>query len=67
MNRTTRTPRGTRASVAARARRVVLSLIALLLVLSAGAQALAQELDTLEPGKLTAIVAKDMVTADPEE
>ena len=41
MNRLPFTPRGTRASVAARARRVVLPLLALLLVLSAGAQALA--------------------------
>jgi len=41
-----------RASFAAKARLTVLSLLTLLLALSAGAQALAQELDTIEPGKL---------------
>jgi len=40
------------AALAARARLTVLSLVALLLAFSAAAQALAQELDTLEPGKL---------------
>jgi polar amino acid transport system substrate-binding protein len=44
--------RNPRSSVAARARLTVLSLVALLLAFSAAAQALAQELDTIEPGKL---------------
>ena len=40
------------ASIAAKARLTVLSVLALLLAFSAAAQALAQELDTIEPGKL---------------
>jgi len=49
-----------RATVAARSRLMVLSLLAGLLVLSAGAQALAQELDTLEAGKLNVAFNGDM-------
>ncbi len=44
--------RGSRTAVAARARWTVLALVALLVASSAAAQALAQELDTIEPGKL---------------
>ncbi len=40
------------ASFAAKARLTILSVLTLLLAVSAAAQALAQELDTLEPGKL---------------
>jgi L-cystine transport system substrate-binding protein len=47
-----RARRNLHASVAAKARLTVLSLLTLLLALSAGAQALAQALDTIEPGKL---------------
>ena len=43
---------GIRAAIAARSRATVVSALAVLLVLSAAAQALAQELDTIEPGKL---------------
>ena len=42
--------RGSRTAVAARARWTVLALVALLVASSAAAQALAQELDTIEPG-----------------
>jgi polar amino acid transport system substrate-binding protein len=45
-------PRTPQKPLAARARFAVLSFLALLLAISAGAQALAQELDTIEPGKL---------------
>ena len=52
--------RRSRASFAARARLTVLSFVALLLAFSAAAQALAQELDTIEPGKLTVGFNGDM-------
>jgi polar amino acid transport system substrate-binding protein len=39
-------------AIAARSRATIVSTLAVLLVLSAAAQALAQELDTIEPGKL---------------
>jgi L-cystine transport system substrate-binding protein len=41
-----------RRAIAARSRATIVSALAVLLVLSAAAQALAQELDTIEPGKL---------------
>ena len=41
-----------RASLTAKSRATIVSALALLLVFSAAAQALAQELDTIEPGKL---------------
>ncbi len=43
---------GIRAAITARSRATVVSALTVLLVLSAAAQALAQELDTIEPGKL---------------
>jgi cystine transport system substrate-binding protein len=58
MNRFTFRGRGP--SVAARARLTVLSLVAFLLALSAGAQAIAQELGTIEPGKLNVAFNGDM-------
>ena len=50
MNRTGFRRSGT--SVAAKTRLTILSFLAFLLAFSAAAQALAQELDTIEPGKL---------------
>jgi polar amino acid transport system substrate-binding protein len=52
--------RATRGVAGARPRIIVLSIIAWMLAVSAGAQALAQELDTLEPGKLTVAYNGDM-------
>lgn len=58
MNQLTR--RGSHPRTAARARWTVLSILALLLAFSAGAQTLAQDLGTLEPGKLTVAFNGDM-------
>ncbi len=51
---------GIRAAITARSRATVVSVLAVMLVLSAAAQALAQELDTIEPGKLTVGFNGDM-------
>jgi L-cystine transport system substrate-binding protein len=49
-----------RTSIAAKARLTVLSVLAMLLAFSAAAQALAQDLGTLEPGKLNVAFNGDM-------
>jgi ABC-type amino acid transport substrate-binding protein len=57
---TRQTVRRQRTAMAARARLTVLSLVALLVVFSAGSQAIAQDLGTIEPGKLTVAFNGDM-------
>ena len=51
---------GFRTSLAARARLTVLSFVVLLLAFSAAAQAVAQDLGTIEPGKLIVAFNGDM-------